>query len=77
MVGYLKDARVGARAYNAVHSYLGPAVLGIAGWWLQHPLAIQVAVIWTSHIGFDRMLGYGLKLPSGFRDTHLGSIGGD
>ncbi|WP_415635615.1 DUF4260 family protein, partial [Paracoccus aminovorans] len=26
-------------------------------------------------IGIDRALGYGLKLPSGFRDTHLGRIG--
>lgn len=23
------------------------------------------------HIGFDRALGYGLKYPTGFKDTHL------
>jgi hypothetical protein len=32
-------------------------------------------LIWTSHVGMDRALGYGLKLPSGFQDTHLGRIG--
>ncbi|MEF9606012.1 DUF4260 family protein, partial [Paracoccus sp. PXZ] len=31
--------------------------------------------LWLAHVGFDRVLGYGLKLPSGFRDTHLGRIG--
>lgn len=30
--------------------------------------------IWLAHIGFDRMLGYGLKYPSGFKDTHLGRL---
>jgi hypothetical protein len=28
-------------------------------------------LIWTSHIGFDRLLGYGLKYPTRFNDTHL------
>jgi Domain of unknown function (DUF4260) len=28
-----------------------------------------------AHIGFDRMLGYGLKYASGFGDTHLSRIG--
>jgi hypothetical protein len=28
------------------------------------------ALIWVSHIGFDRRLGYGLKYPTPFRDTH-------
>lgn len=30
--------------------------------------------IWLAHIGFDRMLGYGLKYPSHFKDTHLGRL---
>jgi hypothetical protein len=34
-----------------------------------------VAAIWTAHIGFDRMLGYGLKYPTEFGQTHLGRIG--
>jgi hypothetical protein len=32
---------------------------------------IPYALIWLAHIGFDRMLGYGLKYPTFFEDTHL------
>ena len=41
------------------------------------PLAGTLALIWFAHIGFDRMLGYGLKHGAGFRFTHLGRIGKD
>jgi len=34
-------------------------------------VAVQVALIWFAHIGADRALGYGLKYPSAFSDTHL------
>jgi hypothetical protein len=27
--------------------------------------------IWIAHIGFDRMLGFGLKYPTHFKDTYL------
>ena len=33
--------------------------------------AAKVALIWLAHIGMDRLLGYGLKYPSAFKDTHL------
>ena len=39
------------------------------------PLAFGLAAIWAAHIGFDRLLGYGLKLETGFEQTHLGPIG--
>jgi hypothetical protein len=29
-----------------------------------------------NHIGVDRLLGYGLKYPAGFRWTHLGTLSG-
>ena len=38
-------------------------------------LAIALALIWAAHIGFDRLLGYGLKYGAGFGFTHLGRIG--
>ena len=38
-------------------------------------LLLSLAFILGAHIGFDRALGYGLKLPSGFKDTHLGRLG--
>ena len=38
-------------------------------------MALPIAFIWTAHIGMDRALGYGLKYPSAFGDTHLGRVG--
>src|ERR1700691_2951849 len=32
------------------------------------------ALIWTAHIGVDRLLGFGLKYPTRFQDTHLQRI---
>ena len=75
MLGYLGGRRLGAAAYNAGHSYLGPALMGAAGVALAQPLAQQLALIWAAHIGFDRMLGYGLKYASSFGHTHLAVIG--
>jgi hypothetical protein len=34
-------------------------------------LAVEVGLIWLTHIGVDRAVGYGLKYPTGFKDTHL------
>ncbi|MDD2705802.1 MAG: DUF4260 domain-containing protein [Acidocella sp.] len=75
MLGYLANPKIGAVAYNAVHSYIAPLLLGMAGVLTRNHLVLALAVIWTGHIGFDRVLGYGLKFASGFRDTHLGRIG--
>jgi hypothetical protein len=73
MLGYLVSHRVGAVAYNAAHSYLAPAALAFAG--LAYPALLPLAAIWAAHVGFDRMLGYGLKYASAFGDTHLGRVG--
>lgn len=73
--GYLAGPRAGAILYNALHSTIAPAMLAGLGWWLNTPLSLGVAAIWAAHIGFDRMLGYGLKYASAFGDTHLGRIG--
>jgi Domain of unknown function (DUF4260) len=75
MLGYLSGRRLGAAAYNIAHSYIGPALLGSLGAALVSPMATQVALIWAAHIGFDRVLGYGLKYPTAFGDTHLGLAG--
>jgi hypothetical protein len=76
-LGYLAGARIGAIVYNGAHSLIGPAALGVAGLLLAHKLAIALALIWAAHIGFDRVLGYGLKYAAGFGFTHLGRIGRD
>ena len=77
MVGYVRGPRVGAIIYNAAHTYLAPIVLGGLGWWLAIDLLLLGATIWTAHIGIDRLVGYGLKYPTAFADTHLSRIGRD
>ncbi len=74
--GYLAGPRVGAVVYNVAHTYTTALIPLVAGWLADSPLAVAVGLIWIAHIGFDRLLGYGLKLPAGFRHTHLGMIGG-
>jgi hypothetical protein len=71
-LAYLAGPRAGAAAYNAVHSYAGPLLLAAALLLLHLPLAVPL--IWTAHIGIDRLLGYGLKYRTGFADTHLGRL---
>lgn len=71
MLGYLKDTAVGSAMYNLIHTYTLPVLLSGLGGWLNGRLMVLVALIWITHIGIDRFFGYGLKYPTGFRDTHL------
>jgi hypothetical protein len=71
MLGYLAGPSVGSVAYDLVHTYVGPVALAVIGVLADSDLAVQVALIWLAHIGADRLLGYGLKYPTGFKDTHL------
>jgi hypothetical protein len=74
-VGYLRGPRLGAVTYNVVHNWaLGLAVLGVGLATAIAPIAIAGAVL-VAHVGMDRAAGYGLKLSTSFRDTHLGRIG--
>jgi hypothetical protein len=76
MLGYLAGPRIGAAIYNAVHSWLTVVILFFAAWYLLGDnFSLSLPVILGAHIGIDRALGFGLKLPSGFKDTHLGPIG--
>jgi len=70
--GYLGGPRVGAVVYNLAHTYVWPVALA-AGCLLsgEAGLPVQIALIWAAHIGVDRVLGYGLKYPTAFKDTHL------
>jgi hypothetical protein len=70
-VGYLLGQRVGAMAYNLMHTYSVPLVLIMIGWLSEIPILVTVMLIWFAHIGADRLLGYGLKYPNGLKDTHL------
>jgi hypothetical protein len=71
---YLAGPRIGAVTYNILHSTTGPLMLAISGYVLRVPELHLIAAIWLAHVGFDRMLGYGLKYASGFKDTHLGKM---
>jgi hypothetical protein len=71
MLGYSAGPRWGARCYNAVHSYLGPATLVAIALAARHEALLPWALLWFNHIGVDRLLGYGLKSPEAFGKTHL------
>jgi hypothetical protein len=71
MAAYAAGPRIGAAAYDVVHTYVLPVGLGALGVVSDSDAAVAVALIWLTHIGVDRAIGYGLKYPSGFKDTHL------
>ena len=75
MLGYLASPSVGAKVYNAGHLYIGPVLLWLSGAVLDSRWLTAAALIWGAHIGIDRALGYGLKYPTAFGDTHLGKLG--
>lgn len=75
MLGYLGGNHTGAITYNVGHNwFVGGLVLG-AGLVLSIPAIGLAGAILIAHTGGDRILGYGLKYPTSFQDTHLGRIG--
>jgi hypothetical protein len=75
MIGYLGGPALGAVTYNLAHNLVAAIGLVALGWFAPlAPVALLGAVL-LAHVGMDRTLGYGLKLPTDFRDTHLGRIG--
>ena len=74
MVGYLANTRVGAFLYNLSHSYFAPALMILLSWRAESKISMAIGVIWLGHIGWDRLLGYGLKYDSDFKHTHLGDL---
>lgn len=77
MMAYLAGPKPGAFVYNLFHLYAGGLVLAMLGVLAGQPDVIFLGALWLAHVGFDRAIGYGLKSPSGFQDTHLGRIGRD
>jgi hypothetical protein len=74
MIGYLRNPQLGSMTYNAVHSYLLPALFMLIAVIGGSALGVQIALIWFAHIGMDRTLGYGLKYATAFKDTHMGKL---
>jgi hypothetical protein len=71
MVGYLLNPKLGSRLYNLVHTHIVPAALATSSFALHRTSLLAFALIWLGHIGIDRALGFGLKYPTFFKDTHL------
>lgn len=71
LLPYLASARVGAFTYNLTHTTALALALGALGVALGASPAMLGALIWLAHIGFDRALGYGLKHPDSFKNTHI------
>jgi len=74
-VGYLVNPRVGAWLYNLAHT--APLSLALlAGGVYAHIVPLSVAgAIGLFHIGFDRLLKYGVKYDHNPAVTHLGVHG--
>lgn len=71
MLGYALNVRTGAAVYNFAHTSVIPIALAAAALVTRNEIALPYALIWIAHIGLDRLLGYGLKFPTHFQDTHL------
>lgn len=71
IAGYLISIRTGSVLYNIAHTYLIPGVLLALGWAWQQPTLTQAGLLIAAHIGIDRALGFGLKYPTTFGDTHI------
>ncbi len=74
MLGYLINPRVGSATYNLAHTLTIPLALLLTGYIQHWNLTTELALIWIAHIALDRLLGYGLKYPTFFKDTHLQHI---
>ena len=71
MAGYALGPRAGSFTYNLVHNWaVALAVLGLGALLGVHALLMAGTVL-IGHVGIDRLLGYGLKHVTGFKDTHL------
>lgn len=75
LFAYLAGPRPGAILYDVAHTTIGPLAYGALGAATGQPLPLQLAAIHLAHIGFDRLLGFGLKYGVSFSVTHLGPVG--
>jgi Domain of unknown function (DUF4260) len=74
MLGYLLNNKAGSILYNLFHTYILSIGVIFIGLLLSSPAVLAIGLIWSSHIGMDRMIGYGLKYPTNFKDTHLNRV---
>jgi hypothetical protein len=75
MAAYIGGPRLGAFVYNLIHHRALDLVLYVTGILTGAPLLALAGIIMFAHSSLDRALGYGLKFPDAFTNTHLGRIG--
>ena len=75
MIGYLANPRFGAWTYNLIHHKGLSVALYVLGYLFSTPWLMFAGTILLGHSSLDRVLGYGLKYPDAFQNTHLGRIG--
>lgn len=75
MLGYVINSKFGAVFYNFFHHFATAVLMFLAGKLLTVQWMEIAGIILFSHAAFDRLLGYGLKYPDSFSNTHLGKIG--
>ncbi len=74
IIPYLVNKKVGAFAYNVLHTITLPLALVATALAMEWRFGIQIALIWLAHIGVDRTIGYGLKYVDSFKSTHLHKV---
>ncbi len=75
MIGYAVNTKTGAVVYNLFHHKGIAIIIAAIGYILQKEVVTAIGILLFAHSSFDRMLGYGLKYPDSFQNTHLGRIG--
>ncbi|HEV7347634.1 DUF4260 domain-containing protein [Telluribacter sp.] len=75
MAGYAFNTRVGAILYNFFHHKALGIAVGVLGFGTGNALLMLTGIILFGHSAMDRMLGYGLKYPDHFKNTHMGRLG--
>lgn len=71
MLGYIVNKKLGAAFYNSAHTYAAPLLVFAFLWCSGLSSSLWLILIWLAHLGLDRMVGYGLKYETAFKDTHL------
>lgn len=74
MLGYVFGHKIGAIIYNIFHTYSLSICVAVCGFILSHEAIFAIGLIWSAHIGMDRMFGFGLKYPTAFKETHLNRV---
>ena len=76
LAGFLLGKRLGAVVYDLAHNYVLAGAFLLAGLWASSDLLLGAGLVLATHVGVDRLMGYGLKIPGEeFKHTHLQALG--